>query len=137
MNPAGRPEASADLPPAMRVRGEISDMAEECRPVVMPGSDVHRARAVEKVEGKWQNPLILLKGQVQGRGPAIRRQQRERRIRSRREIEKPFGQLERFRALVGVEPDHEIRLNVRNIAKDGIDVLRNLPNLVQAGVLAG
>ena len=44
---------------------------------------------------------------------------------------------ERLGADVAVETQNEIRLHKRNMAQDSVDVIRNLPDLLDADILAG
>src|SRR5215831_3154671 len=88
------------------------------------------------MERKGQYAIGPLVFEVERSGAPERRQQRIAWKGARRKIDEQLGQLERFRPLVAVEPEHEVRLDVRHVSQDHVYVFGYLPHLVHSFVLA-
>src|SRR5689334_15437870 len=88
-------------------------------------------QAVEEAEREWQHAAGALQLKIDRRGLAVGREQREGRIDAGGKVEEALGQLEWLVALVAVQPEDEVGLNVRDIAHDEIYVIGHSAHLVE------
>src|SRR5450631_4230306 len=84
------------------------------------------------MEGEREDAVRALVLEIQGRGSSESRKERVAGERSRCLVDEELRQLEGLRAGLAVEPEHEVRLDVRDVSQDRVDMLRNLVDLVDA-----
>src|SRR5262245_49019993 len=89
------------------------------------------------MERESQDPAVSLKLQVEGRRLPEGGQKGIPRECARRELHEALGELERLLALVAVQAQNEVGLNVRNVFQDQVHVLRYRAHLVHAADAPG
>ena len=85
------------------------------------------------MERKRNDAVFPLIFQVERRRLPERGEERIPGERARRQINEPLGQLERLRTFVDIETKDKIRLHIRDVPQDHIDMIRHFPHFVHAG----
>ena len=100
--------------------------------MIIPWPDVHRLVIVQEVKGERQDSIFALVVQVERRGAAKRRQQRVAGKCAGSQIEKPLGQLEWLRTVVGIKAKDEVGLYVGDVTQNQVHVVGYLANFVHS-----
>jgi hypothetical protein len=114
--------------------GYVNQMIVELGPRVVERPHVHRLVVVLEMEREGQHSPGALIVEIHRRHAAERGEERVGRERARREVDEILGELEGLGAFVAVEPQHEVRLDVRDVAKDQVYMLGDLLDLVHPRV---